>query len=201
MTVASIFDPSGLISAYVIKYKLFQRDVSLDKKIGWSDPLPTALMNRWRSLTKELVCIPPIIINRCAQPPNVLGKPKLAVFLDGSSVAYAVVIYAIFEVSQEEAGPWSSGLGSKKTFDSRLLLAKARVAPLSGMTVPCTKMNSLVLATKLLDVALVSMSEPPTSVTCCLDSECTISAVESEKGLLKPYLANRRAVVIGKFQE
>ena len=79
-TVASIFNPSGLISAYVIKYKLFLRDVSLDKKIGWSDPLPPALMERWRTLTKELVCAPPIIINRCARPPNALGKPKLAVF-------------------------------------------------------------------------------------------------------------------------
>ena len=39
-TVALIFDPFGLISAYIIKYELFLRDVSLDKKIGWSDPLP-----------------------------------------------------------------------------------------------------------------------------------------------------------------
>ena len=45
------------------------------------------------------------------------------------------------------------------------------------------------------------MNETPATVTCCLNSECTISALESEKGLLKPYLANRRAVVIGKFQE
>merc|ERR1712243_32017 len=45
------------------------------------------------------------------------------------------------------------------------------------------------------------MTEPPTSVTCCLYSEFTISAVESKNSLLKPYLANRRAVVIGKFQE
>merc|ERR1712082_291293 len=102
-----------------------------------------------RSYTKELVYTPPIIIDRYARPPNALGKPKLAVFSDGSSVAYAAVIYVIFEVSQDEAGPWSSGLGSKKTFDSRLLLAKARVAPLSGMTVPQTEMNGLILATKL----------------------------------------------------
>ena len=54
-TVASIFDPSGLISAYVIKYKLFLREVCLDKSIGWSDPLSPALMERWRSYTKELV--------------------------------------------------------------------------------------------------------------------------------------------------
>ena len=104
-TVASFFDPSGLISAYVIKYKLFLREVSLDKKIGWSDPLPTALMNRWRSLTKELVCIPPIIIDRCAQPPNAFGRPRLAVFSDGSSVAYAAFIYYIFKVHKDEAGP------------------------------------------------------------------------------------------------
>merc|ERR1712082_363504 len=69
LTVASIFNPSGLISAYVIKYKLLLRDVSLNKKIGWSDPLPSGLMDKWRYLTKEL----------------------------------------------DEAGPWSSGLGSKKT--------------------------------------------------------------------------------------
>merc|ERR1712240_854486 len=48
-TVASIFDPSSLISAYVIKYKLFLREVCLDKVIGWSDPLPPALMERWRA--------------------------------------------------------------------------------------------------------------------------------------------------------
>merc|ERR1712240_690002 len=93
------------------------------------------------------------------------------------------------------------GLGSRKTYDSCPLLSKARVTPLSGMTVSCTEMNGLVLATKLLDLALASISDTPISVTCCLDSECTISAVESENSLLKPYLANRRAVVIGKFQE
>ena len=150
LTVASIFDPSGLISAYIIKYKLFLRDVSLNKRIGWSDPLPMALMNRWRSLTKELVCIPPIIIDRCAQPPNVFGRP---VFSNGYSVTYAAVIYIIFEVHQDEAGPWSSNLGSKKTFDSHLLLAKAGVTPLSGMTLPHTEMNGLVLAMKLFNSA------------------------------------------------
>ena len=62
-------------------------------------------------------------------------------------------------------------------------------------------MNGLVLGTKLVDLALLSMRDLPTSVTFCLDSECTISAVDSENGLLKPNLANRRAVVKGKFQE
>ena len=156
-------------------------------------------MNRWRSLTKELVCIPPIIIDRCARLPNAFRRPWLVVFLDGSSVAYATVIYVIFKVQEDKAGPWSSNFGSKKKFNSRLLLAKARVAPLNGMTVPRTEMNSLVLATKLLDAALVSMNEPPETVTCCLNYECITSTVKLENVLLRPYLSNRGAVVIGKL--
>ena len=65
-SVTSIFDPSGLISAYVIKYKLFLREVCLNKSIGWSDPLLPVLMEKWRSYTKDLVCTPPIIIDQSA---------------------------------------------------------------------------------------------------------------------------------------
>ena len=144
--------------------------------------------------------MPPIIVNQSARPPKALVKPRLVVFSDGSSVAYAAVIYVVFEVSQEVAGPWSSGLGCKQAFEARLILSKARVAPLSRMTAPRTEMNGLVLATKLLDLTLTSMSDPPTSVTCCLDSECAISATQSQNDLLKPYLANMRALVINKFQ-
>ena len=43
-TVASMFDPTGLISAYIIKFKLFLRKVCLNKEIAWSDPLPPNLM-------------------------------------------------------------------------------------------------------------------------------------------------------------
>merc|ERR1711867_162480 len=59
-------------------------------------------------------------------------------------------------------------------------------------------MNGLILGTKLVDLG---MRDLLTLVTFCLDSECTICAVDSENGLLKPYLANQRAVVKRKFQE
>ena len=75
------------------------------------------------------------------------------------------------------------------------------MAPLIGMTVPGTEINGLVLGTKLVDLALSSMRDLSTLVTFCLDLEYTISVVDSENGLLKPYFANRRAVVMGKFQE
>ena len=85
------------------------------------------------------------------------------------------------------------------SYEDSLLLSKARVALLNRVTIPRTEMNGLIIATKLVDLALASMRDLPSLVTFCLDSECTISAVDSENGLLKTYFANRRAVVKGKF--
>ena len=200
-TVASIFDPSGIISAYTIKFKLFLREICLEKDLGWDQPLPPTLMEGWRTLVRELVSSPAIIVHRCARPPDAVGPPYLVIFTDGSSVAYAAVVYVVYKLLTASPGPWSAGYDTQATFGARLLLSKARVAPLAGMTIPRTEMNGLVLGTKLGDLALSSMKEAPSRVTFCLDSECTIAAVDSENGLLKPYLANRRAVVKGKLEE
>ena len=150
-TVASIFDPSGIISAYTIKFKLFLREVCLVKDLGWDDPLPPDLMIRWRLLVEELVCSPAITVQRSARPPDAVGQPYLVIFSDGSSVAYAAVVYMIYQLIDLK-------------FAARLLLSKARVAPLTGMTVPRTEMNGLVLGTKLGDLALSSMKERPSRV-------------------------------------
>ena len=131
-------------------------------------------------------------------------------FSDSSSVAYAAAVYVIYQVPKIVASPShltipkdmaSLSLRRDDSYEACLLLSKARVAPLNRMTVPRTEMNGLIIATKLVDLSLASMRDLPSSVTFCLDSECTISAVDSENGLLKPYLTNRRAVVKGKFQE
>ena len=118
-----------------------------------------ALMERRRSYTKRLVCMPLTIGNHSARLPKVQGKPKLVVFSDSSSVAYTAVIYEVFEVSQDQAGPWSSSLSCRQSHKARLLLSKARVTPLA------------------------STRDVPVPVTWCLDSECTISSVKSENGL------------------
>ena len=49
-------------------------------------------------MAKELVCTLAITVSRSAWPPNVAGKPPLVVFLYGSSVAYAAVVYVVYKV-------------------------------------------------------------------------------------------------------
>ena len=200
-TIASIFDPSGIVAPLVLKYKIFLREVCLYRSLGWNDVLPADIMIRWRKLVEELVTSPEIIVRRCARPDNAVGPPILVIFTDGSSVAFGAVVYVVYKISQPAPGPWAEALGQSTCYSSSLLLAKARVAPLAGITTPRSEMNGMVLGTKLADLALISMAELPSSLTFCLDSECTIAAVDSEHGLLKCYLANRRATIQHAFSD
>ena len=77
----------------------------------------------------------------------------------------------MFEVSQNQDGPWSSDLDCRQSYEARLLLSKVTLAPLA------------------------SMREVPVSAMCYIDPEPIISAVEPKD------LANGRAVMIGKSQK
>ena len=200
-TIASIFDPSGIVCPYTLNLKLFMRELCLQEKIGWDEPLPDSLMKRWRTLIEELLLAPEILTKRGVKPANASGPPFLVIFSDGSSVAFGAVIYICYPLEDLSPGPWMQQLGKKSSFSSSLIIAKARVAPLAGITTPRSEMNGLMVGTILLDLLLESMLEKPSSVTFCLDSECTITAVDSKNGVLKCYLANRRATFLAALQD
>ena len=157
-------------------------------------------MVRWRKLVEELVKSPKSVVRRCAIPKNTIGPPILVIFTDGSFTAFGAVIYVVYEVEVSEAGPRAEDLGQKKHFAPSLLLLKARVAPLAGITTPRSEMNGVVLGIKLVELSLRSMAELPSRVIFGLDSECTIVAVDSENSILKAYLDDRRATLLNAIR-
>ena len=183
--VNSLYDPSGLISAYTIKFKLFMREVTaINSK--WDEPLPTELQIRWRELLAELVSMPVITIHRCVHPPGATGQPELIIYWDGSILAYSAVAYLRYKDSEyDQNQEWTSGL----------LTSKAKLAPTAGITSPRSEMNGFVLAHRLAMVIISALRVKPSRLTFIGDSECTISAAEFNSAFLKPYLANRVAEV------
>ena len=154
----------------------------------------------WKFLVVEVVTMQLIKVNRSVKPSNAVGPPALVSLVDGSVLAYACAVYVVYKVTVEEAGPWSSHLGRRFSRQTALLVSKARVAPLAGLTAPRSEMNSLVLAARLNTLVLRSLPERPDCLTILGDSECCIAAVESEGGRLAPYLANRRAELLETFE-
>ena len=84
-------------------------------------------------------------------------------------------------------------------FTASLALGKGRVTPLSGFTIPRSEMSGGVLVSRMvLRVvrALQPMEDKPSSSIILLDSECTISTLETSASQLKPFFHNRRAEVL-----
>ena len=91
-------------------------------------------------------------------------------------------------------------------YAARLALCKARVPPLTGLTVPRGELTALTLQTRLVNVvvrALQKLDYPPVSAVMMSDSKCAISSVQTTRSLL-PYFQNRVAEIrenIGQIQK
>ena len=88
-----------------------------------------------------------------------------------------------------------------RTHRLTLLLGKARVTPSKGLeklrkSTPRTELRGLVLLVRMTAAALSALSLLPKRITLCGDSECTISAVECEQGVLQVWFSNRVAEIV-----
>ena len=81
-------------------------------------------------------------------------------------------------------------------------MGKARVTPsLKDVdklrrSTPRTELRGLLLLCRMVTSSLYGLSEMPAQITLCGDSECTISAVECEDGVLQVWFSNRVAEVL-----
>ena len=57
-----------MIAPLILKYKLFLREVCLEKELGWNNTFSVSLILRWRKLVKEMVKAPKIVVKQCAWP-------------------------------------------------------------------------------------------------------------------------------------
>ena len=87
-TIASIYDPLGLMSPTIIKLKIFLQEL-WEREMDWDDPLDEADIERWKVLTKDLKDLSTI------QVPRFIGYKgaQLLGFCDTSKKAYATAIY------------------------------------------------------------------------------------------------------------
>ena len=91
--INGFFDPSGLISAYLIKFKIFMRTVTSYPDLDWDTPLPAQLQDIWRGLVREIVVAEQIVFPRGTKPASAVGRPEIIGYWDGSDVAYTAVVY------------------------------------------------------------------------------------------------------------
>jgi hypothetical protein len=124
-TSATIFDPLGLLSPFVMRIKLLFQKVWLAEeneliktKKGWDTLLPSEIQSEWNFIKSEISTLNEIKIRRCFHN-NIQKMPvklELFAFGDASNKSYATAIYLV-------------GTHEDGSFSSNLVLSKSRIAP------------------------------------------------------------------------
>ena len=203
----SFGDFLGVADPFTIRFKLLMRNLfDQNPPLLWDDPVPASEKTAWIKLIREAVQAGEHIFPRRTRPDNAIGGPVIPAFGDGAFPAYGGCVYLVWEHGclDSDSCSFQSCLGANGGhFSAFLALAKGRVTPLTGLTVPRSEISGGVIASRLLlrvVNALQSLDEKPVSSIILLDSECTISTLESSASQLKPFFHNRRAEILENME-
>ncbi|XP_062535425.1 uncharacterized protein LOC134204663 [Armigeres subalbatus] len=132
--MSRLFDPLGLLGPVIISARIFVQGL-WSKRFTWDEQLPGAESQWWRVYRNELaqlsvIAIPRHVISNCHQ------DYQLHCFCDASSKGYGTCVYVV-------------GLDIKGKVESKLLIAKSRVAPLRGLSIPRMELCAAVLGSQL----------------------------------------------------
>ena len=199
--VYAIYDPLGLISPLVVKFKLLLQELH-SRKLSWDEPLPEDLDKKARKQLKEIVLSGEVVFHRSLLgevPEGGLNEIQLIGFGDGADPASCACVYLRSELV--EPGP------EGQTHKCRLVMGKARVTPERKSegdfkkSTPRSEMRGGQMLTRMISALLPGMVYPPKEIHLFMDSECIISTVEADDKLLGIWMTNRADEWIAHMQD
>ena len=156
--MCSVFDPLGFLLPFTLRAKLLLRDtVKCDAKLGWDDPLPSHIKDKWVSHFYDLFGTDILVFERTVKPASANGMPVLIIFSDSSADAYGAVAYARWEV------------GSGK-YESRIIMAKNRIATSRQLSIPRLELCGAIVSCRMRRIIEDEMTYKFSSVMHITDS-------------------------------
>ena len=88
--IASVFDPMGLVSPFILLGKQILQEVC-SLGLDWDAPLPDPLITRYKDWCEQLSSLSEIRIQRCVKPPDfTVSSVEFHHFADASVSGYGV---------------------------------------------------------------------------------------------------------------
>ena len=179
--VSSQYDPLGLVSIFLAKYKIFLARLFKNASYDWDTNLCPDDNKVAINLVKEMINAAENspTFERSTKPENYTME-KLIVFVDASTVALQVVVYGLY-MSQDRSQIYTS-----------LITAKNKIA---NSTVPRNELQSMVAGHRLILNVLDALEETPSEIIFLGDSTCTLDFLRESYVTKDIYLINRIAEI------
>lgn len=130
--VARIFDVLGLLSPIVVSCKILIQEM-WKQQLDWDSPLNGRLKDRWIEIEKDLIFINTLEVPRFVQtlPDSTFD---IHGFADASQLAYGCCVYV--------------RVATQNGFQSTLLIAKSKVAPVVHQSLPRLELCAALLLSR-----------------------------------------------------
>ena len=135
-TVASIYDPVGFISPFVLKGKAILQEMC-KRGVSWDESISEDLQPRWERWKSDIQNLDSVQIPRCYKPADMdtVTRTELHHFSDASTSGYGMCSYL--------------RTLSKDHVHCCLVVSKARVSPVKVVSVPRLELAAAVVAVKV----------------------------------------------------
>ena len=175
--LSSQYDPLGLASVFLAKFKIFLAKMFKIPEYDWDVPLKGEHHKRAIKLVDEMIQVaenPPVFPR--SNKPEGYALTKLVVFVDASTIALQAAVYGVY----------TSACGNQ--VHTSLITAKNKI---TNNTVPRNELQSLVAGHRLVLNVLEALDEPVSEVCFLSDSTCTLDSIQEGYSSKDIYIINR----------
>ncbi|XP_055591256.1 uncharacterized protein LOC129743296 [Uranotaenia lowii] len=180
-SIATLFDPLGLIGAVITTAKIMMQQLWCveDKngnKLEWDVQIPRMLAEKWRLFHDQIPLLNKLQIPRCTVTSNAISK-ELHLFSDASEKAFGACAYF-------------RSIDANGNISSRLLTSKSRIAPLKTQSIPRLELCGALKAAELAE-SIVKALEVQIDIYFWTDSTCVLQWLKHIPSTWTTYVANR----------
>ncbi|KAK3737628.1 hypothetical protein QZH41_006460, partial [Actinostola sp. cb2023] len=144
--IASIWDPLGHLSPFIIRGRNLQRE-SFTQKLHWDSLVTDPLLTKWRSWEEELLQNQGTEIPRPFRSRQENGESSLVSFSDASKKAKCAVNY--IRTVYEDGN-----------IDTQINIARTKLSPQETRSIPRLELDAFLMSVKLVKTTLKEMNIP-----------------------------------------
>ncbi len=175
--IARIYDVMGWLSPCTVVGKVLLQRL-WRSGIDWDEETPKEILDDWMQWEAELSQLSTIPIQRCYTQDKPIQSQQLHGFSDASEKAFAGVVYM-------------RTLYQDASVDVSIIMAKTKVAPVHGDTIPRLELCGAVLVARLMSHIKTIMKVRDSNIFLWSDSTIVLQWLRGDPKHLKTYAGNR----------
>ena len=178
-TVSSIYDPIGFLAPLMLPGKRILQELCRDN-VGWDEEIPEPLRARWQKWRSELQLLEKLSIPRCFKPEQFgpVTNAQLHHFSDASTSGYGQCSFLRLENERGDV-------------HCAFVFGKARVAPLTVVTVPRLELTAAVVSARVSGLLRQELQYKDIQETFWTDSEVVLGYIRNDARRFQVFVANR----------